>query len=254
MHTNNEKTISRIVSLMDLTSLNDSDTEGGIRALCKKAATPYGTPAAVCIYPAFIGTAHEALKGLGLRARIRIATVTNFPTGNDDAAQAARETEQAVALGADEVDIVFPWRALMEGDTTPGRALVKACRKACDERVLKVIIESGQLQRADLIRLASTIAIEEGADFIKTSTGKVPVNATPEAARVMLQTIADLKRPCGFKAAGGVRNQTEAQTYLDLASEILGTEWATPERFRFGTSSLLDNLLATPDTPVHASY
>lgn len=254
MHTSAQTAIAKIISLMDLTSLNSDDTQVTIERLCKQADTPYGPPAAVCIYPAFIATAHASLTQLGLRDRVRIATVTNFPAGAADVALAARETREAIALGADEVDVVFPWRALKQGDEAVGRALVAACREACGNRLLKVIIESGELQDPALIRRASQIAIEAGADFIKTSTGKVPVNATPEAARVMLQVIAEQNRNCGFKAAGGVRNQQDAQVYLDLAAELLGESWVTPAHFRFGTSSLLSNLLAAPGAAAASGY
>jgi len=247
----NEAAVKQIISLMDLTSLNENDTEHSIALLCARARTPFGLPAALCLYPAFIETAHRTLTDAGTRDDIRIATVTNFPHGGSDAAQAAAETRAAVERGADEVDVVFPWQALQQGNDAAGRKLVRACRAACGRHVLKVILETGALQQPDLIRKAAAIAIEEQADFIKTSTGKVPVNATPAAARIMLQTIADTNPACGFKAAGGVRTLPEAQAYLEIAAEILGSDWISPAHFRFGASSLLDNLLAEqPSAPI----
>ncbi|WP_346797240.1 deoxyribose-phosphate aldolase [Halomonas sp. Bachu 37] len=234
------------LALMDLTSLNDDDSEATIRGLCRQAASAAGSPAAVCIYPAFIATARQALAEQGLADKVRIATVTNFPDGGDDIARAERETRDAVAAGADEVDVVFPYRSLMAGDEKTGLALVKACKTACgDTADLKVILETGELGDPALIRRAAELAIEGGADFIKTSTGKVAVNATLEAAEIMLETIRDSGRVVGFKAAGGVRTTAEAASYLALASEIMGDDWLDAVHFRFGASSLLGDLLAT---------
>ncbi|AHG87113.1 Deoxyribose-phosphate aldolase [Bibersteinia trehalosi USDA-ARS-USMARC-190] len=238
----------KALSLMDLTTLNDDDTDAKVIALCQNAKTSFGTPAAVCVYPRFVPIARKALKQLGIE-QVKIATVTNFPHGNDDIEIALAETQAAIAYGADEVDVVFPYRALMAGDEQIGFELVKRCKAACAENnvLLKVIIESGELKTEALIRKASEISIQAGADFIKTSTGKVAVNATPKSAKVMLETIRDLgvADKVGFKAAGGVKTTEEAKLYLELASEILGKTWADSAHFRFGASSLLANLLAT---------
>jgi deoxyribose-phosphate aldolase len=185
--------------------------------------------------------------------QIPVATVTNFPRGDADAESAARETAAAVALGADEIDVVFPWRALLAGDAVAGRELVAQSRAASAGKKLKVIIESGALCDPALIRLASQIAIDGGADFIKTSTGKVTVNATLDAAEIMLQTIRDSGKAVGFKAAGGVRSASEAAAYLALAERIMGPDWAQPATFRFGASSLLDNLLVALGYPAGAT-
>ncbi len=157
------------------------------------------------------------------------------------------ETRAALLDGADEIDLVIPWRALKAGDEAPARALVRGCKALCGPRLLKVIIESGELQEPALIRAASLLAIEEGADFIKTSTGKVPVNATPAACRTMLAAIAECgaQNRVGFKAAGGVKSAQEAGEYLAMAAALFGDEWLVAERFRFGASSLLGQLLAT---------
>ena len=234
------------LTLMDLTSLNDSDTDSVIEALCQQVKTPFGNPAAVCVYPQFIVTAARALSAHKLDGQVKIATVTNFPHGGDDIMGAARETREAVASGAHEVDVVFPYRALMAGDEETGRELVEMCKAACGGQAqLKVIIESGELKEPALIQRASELAIEGGADFIKTSTGKVPVNATLEAAEIMLKAIKASGKNVGFKAAGGVRTAEEAAQYLALAADIMGPQWVTPEHFRFGASSLLNNLLNT---------
>jgi deoxyribose-phosphate aldolase len=241
-----QKTAKEAIALMDLTTLNDDDTDAKVIDLCHQAHSLAGDTAAVCIYPRFIPVARKTLKAQGT-AYIKIATVTNFPHGSDDIAIALAETKAAVAYGADEVDVVFPYKALMEGNETVGYELVKACKEACGDILLKVIIESGELHTSELIRKASEIAIDAGADFIKTSTGKVPVNATLDAARIMLSVIKEKNPDIGFKAAGGVKDAQTAKAYLDLAREILGDDWVTADHFRFGASSLLNNLLAELD-------
>lgn len=236
----------RALKLMDLTTLNDDDTDEKVIALCHQAKTPVGTTAAICIYPRFIPVARKTLKAQGT-PDVRIATVTNFPHGNDDIDIALAETRAAIAYGADEVDVVFPYRALMAGNEQVGFDLVKACKTACEQAgvLLKVIIETGELKEAALIRKASTIAINAGADFIKTSTGKVPVNATPESARIMMDVIRDMgvQARVGFKPAGGVRTAEDARLYLSIADELFGEQWADARHFRFGASSLLSSLL-----------
>ncbi|PRQ62086.1 deoxyribose-phosphate aldolase [Vibrio sp. V01_P9A10T6] len=236
----------RALKLMDLTTLNDDDTDTKVIALCHDAKTAVGNTAAICIYPRFIPIAKKTLREQGT-PEIRIATVTNFPHGNDDIEIAVAETKAAVAYGADEVDVVFPYRALIAGNEQVGFDLVKQCKAACGDILLKVIIETGELKEEALIKKASQICIEAGADFIKTSTGKVPVNATPEYARMMLEVIRDMgvAKTVGFKPAGGVRTAQDAALYLAMADELLGADWADSMHYRFGASSLLTNLLNT---------
>ena len=235
----------RAIGLVDLTSLGDDDTVEKIVYLCRQAHTPAGDTAAVCIWPRFVPYAKKALAEQGT-PRIKVATVTNFPHGGEDIAIAVAETKAAIAYGADEVDVVFPYRAFKAGDERIGFDLVKACRIACGDTVrLKVILETGKLKDPELIRKAAKIAIDAGAHFIKTSTGKVKVNATPEAAEAMLETIKAVNPAVGFKAAGGIRDAETAKVYLDLADRIMGPGWVNKEHFRFGASSLLDDLLKT---------
>ena len=238
----------KALSLIDLTTLNDSDTDQIVIALCNDAKTAVGNTAAICIYPRFIPIAKKTLREQGT-PEIKIATVTNFPHGNSDIDIAVAETTAAVAYGADEVDVVFPYRTLIAGDEQLGFELVKQCKEACGQTLLKVIIETGELKETHLIKRASEICIEAGADFIKTSTGKVPVNATPEAAEIMLKVIRDMgvSQRVGFKPAGGVRSAEDAKLYLDMAAEILGEEWIDADHYRFGASSLLTSLLNTLD-------
>jgi deoxyribose-phosphate aldolase len=248
-----QQAAQRALQLMDLTTLNDNDTDASVIALCHQAKSPAGHTAAVCVYPRFVPVARKTLKEIGA-VDIKIATVTNFPHGNDDIGIAVAETKAAVAYGADEVDVVFPYRALMAGNQEIGFELVKACKAACGDNVLlKVIIESGELKTPELIRSASEIAIAAGADFIKTSTGKVAVNATPEAAKIMLEVIKEKNPAVGFKAAGGVKNAEQAADYLALAESVLGENWVSAKTFRFGASSLLGSLLQTLGHQSHTS-
>ncbi|WP_094752470.1 deoxyribose-phosphate aldolase [Psychromonas sp. CD1] len=231
------------IQFMDLTTLNDDDTDQKVIKLCHKAKTVAGNTAAVCIYPRFIPIARKALKEQGT-PDIKIATVTNFPHGNDDLEIALAETRAAVAYGADEIDVVFPYRALIAGNSEIGKTMIQACRKICGTDVtLKVIIESGELKTDALIQQASEICINAGADFIKTSTGKVPVNATLEATKVMIEAIKASNKNVGFKAAGGVKDAQAANDYMQLARSIMGEDWVDVAHFRFGASSLLVGLL-----------
>ncbi|PWC17797.1 deoxyribose-phosphate aldolase [Brenneria corticis] len=250
----------RALELMDLTTLNDDDSDEKVTALCQQANSPAGKTAAICIYPRFIPLARKVLREQGT-PDIRIATVTNFPHGNDDIAIALAETNAAIAYGADEVDVVFPYRSLIAGDAQIGFDLVRACKTVCEAAnvLLKVIIETGELQQDALIRQASEIAIDAGADFIKTSTGKVAVNATPHSAEIMLRAIRDkgVGERVGFKAAGGVRSAAEAAIYLQLADDIMGPGWVDARHFRFGASSLLTSLLSAlghQSTGRHGGY
>lgn len=238
----------KALSLIDLTTLNDNDTDEKVIALCNDAKTAVGNTAAICIYPRFIPIAKKTLREQGT-PEIRVATVTNFPHGNDDIAIAVAETKAAIAYGADDVDVVFPYRTLIAGDEKLGFELVKQCKEACGDTLLKVIIETGELKQAHLIKRASEICIEAGADFIKTSTGKVAVNATPEAAEIMLNVIKDMgvAQRVGFKPAGGIRTTEDAKLFLDIAADIMGQEWIDAGHYRFGVSSLLTSLLNTLD-------
>jgi len=237
------KVAARALALLDLTSLNDGDDEAAIAALCSRAVTPHGPVAAVCVWPRFVAQSVAALTGTG----VRVAAVANFPDGAADVEKAVADSAAILAAGGDEVDVVFPYRTLMSGDEAAGAELVQACKLVCGPAArLKVIIESGELKDPALIRRASEIALAAGADFIKTSTGKVPVNATLETAEIML-TVLKQHGSGGFKAAGGIRDTATAGAYLAVADRIMGQDWATPETFRFGASGVLSDLLAVLD-------
>jgi deoxyribose-phosphate aldolase len=228
------------LACLDLTSLNDGDTAADISALCTKA-TAHGTVAAVCVWPRFVAQARAALP-----PQVKVAAVANFPAGALDAVAAAADTQAIVAAGGDEVDLVLPWRALQAGNTAGAADVVRAVRQACAGLTLKLIIESGELQDPALIRAACAIGLDAGVDFLKTSTGKTPVGATPAAAQIMLQAIAAHPRGAsvGFKAAGGVRTVADAAVYITLVKDTLGAAAANPQRLRFGASGLLADIVA----------
>jgi deoxyribose-phosphate aldolase len=241
MSLTNKELAQKAISLLDLTNLNDDCTPADIEALCAKAQTPYGNTAAICIWARFIPQAKELLAGTG----IKIATVVNFPAGGEDVAGVVEETKQALADGADEIDLVVPYKCWLEGRRGYTETMVVRVREAIPAPAkLKTILETGELKDEAIIREVSDMAIEAGADFIKTSTGKVKVNATPEAAEVMIEAIAQSGRAVGFKPAGGVRSLEDAAAYLAIADKYMGEDWAKPETFRFGASGVLDALLA----------
>lgn len=232
---------ARAISLLDLTNLNDDCDAAAIVDLCARAQTPFGPVAAICIWPQFVAQA----KALLADTPIKIATVVNFPSGVEPAADVHEMTQQAVADGADEIDMVIPWTLLLEGHPEEVEASVARVKRAAGSARVKAILETGMLEREEFIRVACKQALAGGADFLKTSTGKVPVNATPSSARLLLEEVAKADRPVGFKPAGGVRSTQDAAEYLAIADEIMGAEWARPETFRFGASSVLAALIAT---------
>ena len=233
-------TAARALGLIDLTNLEDGCTEADIRALAERAETPHGSVAALCVWPDFVELAAASVDG----RHVGIATVVNFPGGGDDLADVVALTKRCTGAGATEIDTVIPYRSMLADDGATVTRHVETVRVASGNAILKCILETGELGDEALVRRASRRAIEAGADFIKTSTGKVAVNATPEAARWMLEEIASTGRSdVGFKPAGGIRTVEDAAAYLAIADEIMGEAWATPETFRFGASSLLGNVL-----------
>jgi len=238
------------IRMMDLTTLEGKDTEGKVRALCAKGMRPDPTDpsiphvAAICIYPSLITVAKAALKGSG----VKVASVaTGFPSGQTFADIKIAETRQAVEAGADEIDMVIDRGAFLQGDYAAVFEEIVAIKAACGPAHLKVILETGELETFDNIRRASILAMAAGADFIKTSTGKVPIAATLPGTLVMFEAIRDFHRRTGrivgMKPAGGIRTAKEAIQYLVVLYETLGPRWMTPELFRFGASSLLNDVL-----------
>ncbi len=239
--------IDLAIRCIDLTTLEGRDSPGRVRSLCAKAAFPApGSPrvAAVCVYPNLVGIAKEALRGTG----VKIASVaTAFPSGLSSLDVKLRDTEAALASGADEIDMVIDRGAFLAGDEARVFAEIAAVKKLCGDVHLKAILETGELGSYDATRRASDLALEAGADVIKTSTGKIGTSATLATALVMAEAIRDFVRRTGerrgLKVAGGVRNTKAAIAYLVLLDETLGDPWLSPDLFRIGASALLDDLL-----------
>jgi len=239
-----------ILSMIDLTTLEGQDTPGKVRQLCQKAihlhdAMP-GLPhvAAVCVYPTMVGVAKEALEGHD----INVASVaTAFPSGQSNLQVKLDDTRAAVEAGADEIDMVISRGAFLAGDYRYVFDEIRAVKEACGDAHLKVILETGELGTLDRVRRASVLAMHAGADFIKTSTGKIQPAATMQVALVMLQAIRDYYyetgRMVGMKPAGGISTAKLAVHYLVMLRETLGNAWMTPEWFRFGASSLANDVL-----------
>ena len=198
--------------------------------------------AAVCVWPRFAAVARRQLL-----ASIRVAAVANFPAGGSDIDAALHDVQQIVAAGAQEVDVVLPWRALQRGDETAATALLQAVRQASAGLTLKVILETGELLDAALIERASRLALDAGADFLKTSTGKTPTGATAAAAEAMLRAIVAhpaARDRAGLKVSGGIRRVADVLPYLALCRQALGAGALQPQRLRIGASSLLDDIEA----------
>ncbi|WP_260426517.1 deoxyribose-phosphate aldolase [Conchiformibius steedae] len=235
---------AKILSLMDLTSLNEDDTPERIRSLCAKAVQPIGKVAAVCVYPHFVALTKQELAA---HPDIAIATVVNFPSGQESSEQVLADTRQVLADGANEIDLVFPYRDFAAGNQQTAAELTAAVAKLCREAnaKLKVILETGELDAATA-RAAADCALANGADFLKTSTGKTPHGASPEAAEILLAAIAeaDKSSSAGIKLSGGVRDIAAAEGYIRQAEAAFGADWVNPAHFRIGASALLDALLA----------
>lgn len=256
----------RILRSIDLTNLADDCSADDVRDLCRRAVTPHGSVAAVCVWPRFVGVARDELdrgpsvddgspNERGVAGRVAVATVTNFPSGDESVDAVVLATRDALSAGADEIDVVLPYRAFSHGDVASAARLLDAVRATVDGgRLLKVILETGELMESDLIRRAARLAVDHGADFVKTSTGKTSVSATVDAVRIVLEVVLDefraTGRVVGIKPSGGIRRIDDALRYLRLCDEMMGADWATPRTFRLGASALLDEVLGAIDEPV----
>lgn len=241
--------IDTAISMVDLTTLEGADTPGKVKAMCSKALHPdptdLSTPsvAAVCVYGDLVETARSVVGD-----RIHVAAVaTAFPSGRASLEVKLLDTQEAVAAGADEIDMVIDRGAFLSGDYTKVAREIEAVKQACGSTHLKVILETGELKSLDNVKRASYLAMRSGADFIKTSTGKVTPAATLPVTLVMLEAVRDYYSQTGIrigvKAAGGIRTSKDAIKYLVLVNETVGEEWLTPDYFRFGASTLLNDLL-----------
>jgi deoxyribose-phosphate aldolase len=238
------------IAMVDLTTLEGADTHGRVTSLCTKAVHPDANDptvpsvAAVCVYPDLVAHARSVLG----QSPVKVAAVaTAFPSGRASMKVKLLDVAEAVDAGADEIDMVIDRGAFLSGRLGQVFDEIVAVKEACGAAHLKVILETGELVTYDNVRRASWLAMLGGADFIKTSTGKVPVAATPSVALVMLEAVRDFAessgRLVGVKVAGGIRSSKDAIRYLVLVNETAGSAWLSPDRFRFGASSLLNDLL-----------
>ena len=241
---------ARALACLDLTSLNLDDTSDTIEALCDRASSPAPGidihPAAVCIYPRFVAVARARLAGSG----IAVAAVANFPLGEAPIGEVVDEVGHALADGADEIDVVFPFRAYMAGNHAVAEELMRRVAGLCQDRAhpvtLKVILETGVLHDSATIKAAAELVVANGANFLKTSTGKLEPGATPAAAEILLEVITAARRDgrqIGLKVSGGVKTVPDAAIYLDLADRYLQPDGAEPRNFRFGASGLLNDII-----------
>lgn len=239
--TDRSRAARRILGLVDLTNLDAACIQDDIDRLCKRADGPFGKVAAVCVWPNFVERAVKNLEGSG----IAVATVVNFPGGDDEQSEITALIAQCLSDGADEIDMVLPYRDFLAGRLEDVGRTLDAARAAIPESThFKVILETGELSDSDVIERAARLAVAHGADFLKSSTGKTSVSATPQSLRILLEVAADSIRPVGVKASGGIRTLDDAVAYLDIADEIMGPTWISTETFRFGASGLLDALEA----------
>jgi deoxyribose-phosphate aldolase len=244
----------RVLSLLDLTDLSATASAATIERLCERAVGPHGTVAAVCVWPAFVAQCARDLAGTG----VSVATVVNFPQGGTDVEAVQREVHAALEFGADELDVVMPYRAFVAGELEAAGAVLDAVWGIVEHRrPVKVILETGELPDLAAVAAASRFAIDHGADFLKTSTGTTPVSATPEAVATLLAVIHATDRLVGIKPSGGIGTLAAAAGYLAQADDVMGPAWARPSTFRFGASGLLDRLVAVieghPSTSTEAS-
>jgi deoxyribose-phosphate aldolase len=231
------------IRLLELTSLNTDNTAQRIVSLCEKALTPVGNVAAVCVSPRFAGLARRTLDDLHARD-VKVVAAVNFPHGGACIKTVESETHAALLTGADEIDLVYPFNAHLAGDRQVGAKMIAACKAKCGNRAqLTVTFETGVLDDPQVIHGVCRAAIGEGASFLKTSSGRQVVGATPQAARILLEAIAERSYLVGLKASGNVRSLEQAKSYIAIARNRLGPQWLAPERMRLGASSLLDDLL-----------
>ena len=234
----------RVFSCIDNTTLNGTDNEAHVATFCKHTME-MGQVAAVCVYPRFVSVARKTLAG----SEIKVASVAGaFPHGQLPIALKVEEVKYAIGEGADEIDMVLSRGALLAGEDTLVRDEVALMKEACQGRTLKVIMETGELPSPTLIAKASQLSIDGGADFIKTSTGKIGVGATLEVAEIMLTVINENvkkgKKRVGFKAAGGISTPEEALAYAEMAKKIMGEDYVKNQTFRIGASRLTDRMHA----------
>lgn len=236
------------VSLLDLTTLKSTDTAEKIEALCEKAEkNPVGKVAAVCVYTQFVEQARDMLS-----PKIDVATVINFPDAIMTPVEVETQVTQAIARGVNEIDVVFPYAHFQKGFTLRPSEVLRSAKRAAGPRPMKVILESGKFDDPDQLYEASMLAIKQGANFLKTSTGFSEFGADMQAAAIMLQAIRDSGEDVGIKVSGYIKTAEQAAEYIALAEEIMGEGWVDKHHFRIGASGVLDSLVDLSKKPAAA--
>lgn len=234
----------KALGLLELTSLNADDNSERIVALCERALTPIGNVAAVCVSSRFAGLARRTLDALDAR-EVKVVAAVNFPGGGASVSVVESEIQSVLHVGVDEVDLLYPFHAQLAGNKQIGSEMIASAKAICEQRAtLTVTLETGVLSDPQIIHDVCRVAIRAGAGFLKTSAGKQIMGATPQAARILIEAIAELGAQVGFKASGNVRTLDEARSYLHMAQSRFGPAWLQPDRLRLGANSLLDDLLA----------
>ncbi|MBP5398999.1 MAG: deoxyribose-phosphate aldolase [Alphaproteobacteria bacterium] len=229
----------KLISNLDLTSLNLSDSKEDIISLCEKAKTPFGNVCAVCVYPQFIPLAKNLLKN----TNIAVATVINFPQGSSDIISIREQFINSINYGADEIDAVFPYRDFLENNIDICRTFLETLTQNKADKKIKIILESGAFKHQELLMQACLLCLKYDIDFLKTSTGKTEVSATPEAAKTIIDSIKSASKNVGIKISGGIKTFEQSEQYYNIIQNAMGENWITPQHFRIGASSLLNNLI-----------
>ena len=247
-----QNTASRILMMMELSTLNDDDSQEAMDVLCQHGKTDVGNVAAISSFACFVSGIKQTLVQQNT-PDIKVAAVVNYPYGHSDIKATIAETISAVESSADEIDLAFPSQALLEGDAKVGSEMIRQCKAICGLRPLKAIIETGALKSQAMIQLATVAAIESGADFIQTSTGKAAINATPDVVKIILNTICEVggQGQVGIKVVGGMCMLEDVMAYLTIADEIMGERWAHKNNFRLSCSCLLANVLQELSPLIH---
>lgn len=235
--------LAQLISLIDLTNLNEHSSPEDIAKLCHKATTTLANVAGVCVYPNHIPLIAKLLRNTD----IKLISVANFPSGQEKITQTLNQIDHAVSEGANEIDVVFPYSLYLDGSVKEALHYIRTCRKKCDSILLKVILEISAFPQLEDIYQLSMLLIEEGVDFLKTSTGRSQHGATVDGASQMLLAIKNSDSDVGFKASGGIKTIDEATAYCTLAQNFMGPDWVNSDHLRIGATILLDAILAASE-------
>jgi deoxyribose-phosphate aldolase len=234
-----QDSLGQLISLIDLTRLKENDLPSMVDDLCLKASTPYGHVAAVCVFPEYVSRVKEKL----VHTEVKCATVINFPSGDEPLSKIREEIKNVLQQGADEIDVVFPYKAYLSLEKQSALEVMAVCRELSKGKILKIIVESGAFPDEKILTSALRDLLSLNIDFLKTSTGKIEKGASVEAVKCFIQAIQDSQVSCGIKISGGIRTVDQALTYWKLLADAFGEDFISPKTVRFGASSLLDEII-----------